>query len=312
MRTLFSVAVAIVFLTTISQAQRKLQEGFETTDTTSLPTGWTKWNAAPFPIDPESHWLVKDTNGTIPGINTARRTVARTGGRAARVSWVAGVDTNTNANGVADAWLITRRINNIAVNDTLKFWAIGGNGGTTGTYYPDTLEIWIGDQDSLPISQTLMLDLITWRNGTSTYGVFRQYKYSLRDAAGLSIFISFRYHMDVSIDGYVVFLDDVEVSGPLTDVQPSNGMPDGIALSQNYPNPFNPSTTIQWTVPTKSKVTLKIFNLLGQEVGSLVDSDMEAGEYRTTWDARGFTTGAYLYRLQVGNSVQTRKLVLVK
>ena len=154
--------------------------------------------------------------------------------------------------------------------------------------------------------------MITWRNGTSTYGVFRQYKYSLGDAAGFNIFVSFRYYTNVSVDGFAVFLDDVEVSGPLTGMEPPTGLPAEMELSQNYPNPFNPSTTIQWTVPTTSKVTLKIFNPLGQEVGTLVDSDMEAGEYRTTWDARGFTTGAYFYRLQIGNTVQTRKLVLVK
>ena len=315
MRRLFSVAVTICLLTTIAQAQRKLQEGFETSDSAHLPIGWTKWNEAPFPIDPAGHWLVQDTGRYVPGIDTVtvrRFSVARSGRKAVRVSWYAGIDTNTNAYGQADAWLITRRINNIAANDTLKFWAIGGNGGTTGTYYPDTLEIWLGDQDSLPLSQTLMLGLITWRNGTSTYGVFRQYKYSLGDAAGLNIFISFRYHTNVAADGFAVFLDDVEVSGPLTDVERSRGIPDEMTLLQNYPNPFNPSTTIQWSVPTVSKVTLKIFDPLGQEVGTLVDSDMEPGEYRTTWDARGFTTGAYFYRLQVGNAVQTRKLVLVK
>lgn len=312
MRTLLVVSFALFFLATTSEAQRKLQEGFETSDSAHLPIGWTKWNEAPFPIDPSGHWLVQDTGQAVPGIAAPRVSVARSGGKAARIPWYAGIDTNTNNYLTADAWLITRRVNNIAVNDTLKFWAIGGNGGTTGAYYRDTLEVWLGDQDSLPSSQTLMLDLITWQNGTSTYGVFQQYKYPLRDAAGLNIFISFRYHTNVSIDGFVVFLDDVEVSGPLTDVQPSTGPPSEMVLSQNYPNPFNPSTTILWTVPGASRVTLKIYNLLGQEVGTLVDSEMDPGTYRTAWDASGFPAGAYFYRLQIGNSVQTRKLVLVK
>ncbi|MEK9135868.1 MAG: T9SS type A sorting domain-containing protein, partial [Bacteroidota bacterium] len=99
---------------------------------------------------------------------------------------------------------------------------------------------------------------------------------------------------------------------PLTDVKPSLGLPDEMTLSQNYPNPFNPSTTIVWTVPTASKVTLKIYNPLGQVVGTLVDADMDPGEYATTWDATGFPAGAYFYRLQIGSQVQTRKLVLVK
>ena len=313
MRPLFSLAV-VLFLFSASHAQIRLQENFETSDSVNLPAGWSKWNQAGFPIDPESHWLVQDTGRTIPGIVTSRLTVARSGSKAARVSWIAGVDTNTNALGVADAWLITRRISNIAMNDSVKFWAIGGNGGTTGQYYPDTLEIWLGDGDSLPSSQVLQLAILTWRNGTSTYGVFRKYSFDVSPAAGLNLYVGFRYHTDVSIDGYAVFLDDVQVAGPLTDVRPSplDNLPEDLTLAQNYPNPFNPSTTIVWTVPKDAKVSLKIFNLLGQEVGTLVDATMEPGVYRTTWDASNFPAGAYFYRLQVGGESITRKLVLAK
>jgi hypothetical protein len=312
MRALFLLAVALLFLSSASHAQIKLQENFETSDSTHIPVGWTHWNEAGFPPqDSTALWTVQDTGRVIPGIVDIRRTVARSGTKAIRVSWIAGRDTG-GINRVADDWLITRRINNIAAGDSLKFWATGGNGGTTGQFYPDTLEIWIGDVDSLPASQVLMLGLITWRNGTSLYGVFKKYSYSLQDAIGFNIFVGLRYHIDVSVDGYAVHLDDIQVAGPLTEVRPSRGIPDMITLSQNYPNPFNPSTTIVWTVPTASKVTLKIYNPLGQEVGTLVDAKMDPGEYSTAWDARGFPTGAYFYRLQIGNTVQTRKLVLVK
>lgn len=312
MRTVIRFALLSIFLYAVSDAQIKLREDFETSDSLHLPQGWTSWNRAGFlPNDSLALWTVQDTGLTIPGIVETRLTVARSGSKAIRASWVAGVDTNGNLL-TADDWLITRRIYNIEAGDSLVFWAIGGNGGTTGQFYPDTLEVWITDQDSLPESQVLQLATITWRNGTSLYGVFKRYAYSVADAAGLDIFVGFRYHINVSVDGYVVFLDDVQVAGPLTGVNPNKGLPSGIVLSQNYPNPFNPSTTIQWTVPTASRVVLRIFNLLGQEVGTLVDADMEPGEYRTTWDASGFPAGAYFYKLQVGNSVQTRKLVLVK
>jgi hypothetical protein len=305
MRTLFSVAVGFCFLAGVSQAQLKLQEGFETSDSTHFPLGWTHWNEAGEILgDSAALWTVQDTGLAMPGINT-RLTVAHSGSKSVRATWWA-----YGAGNLIDDWLITRRINNISIDDTLRFWATGANGPNT-PFYPDTLEIWLGDQDSLPSSQTLLLDVITWQNG-SLYGVFRKYTYPLGVAAGLNIFVSFRYHIIVDVDGYAVQVDDIQVAGPLTDVQPPRGLPEEVLLSQNYPNPFNPSTTIQWTVPAKSMVTLKIFNLIGQEVGTLVESDMEAGEYRTTWDARGFTTGAYFYRLQVGNTVQTRKLVLVK
>jgi hypothetical protein len=314
MRALFSFVVAVVLLSAASQAQIRLQEDFETSDSTHLPLGWSTWNMAGFlPNDSLALWTVQDTGLTIPGIVTTRLTVARSGSKAIRVSWVAGVDTN-GALLTADDWLITRRITNVAVGDSLRFWAIGGNGGTTGQYYPDTLEIWLGDGDSLPSSQALQLATLTWRNGTSTYGVFQKYTFNVSDAAGLNLYVGFRYHINVSVDGYVVFLDDVQVAGPLTDVHPSplSNLPEDLTLAQNYPNPFNPSTTIVWTVPRDSRVVLKIFNLLGQEVGILVDASMEPGVYRTTWNASNFPAGAYFYRLQVGNELITRKLVLAK
>lgn len=310
MRTLFLVAVAIFMLSVSSEAQVKLQEGFETSDSTHLPLGWRTWNETGFPpYDSLALWTVQDTGLTIPGIGAVLRTVAHSGAKAIRVSWVAGVRADSSYL-VADDWLISRRINDIVQNDTLRFWAAGGN-GPLNPFFPDTLEIWLGEGDSLPSSQTLLLDVITWQSG-SLYGVFRKYTYSLQDAAGLNIFVGFRYHTDVSFDGFCVYVDDIQVAGPLTDVQAPNGLPRDISLSQNYPNPFNPSTTIMWAVPVASRVTLKIFNVLGQEIGTLVNGEMGPGEYSTAWDASRFPTGAYFYRLQVGGSVQTRKLVLVK
>ncbi len=312
MRRILPLSLLIVALTSLSFAQMKLNEGFEAADSANLPAGWSKWNRAPFPIEPESHWLVQDTGRTIIGINVARTTKARTGGKSIRVSWVAGSDSASGALGTSDAWLVTRRIRNIEPNDSLVFWAIGGNGGTTGTYYFDSLQIWIDTQDSLPVNITFPLDTITWDNSNSTYGVFKRYAYHVGIAAGNDLFVAFRYNQSVLVDGYVVYVDDVMVKGPLTSVSPRTGMPTEFSLEQNYPNPFNPSTTIAWGVPTSSRVIIRIFNLIGQEVGVLVDADMEPGFYKTTWDATGFPSGTYYYQLQVGSSLQTRKMVFLR
>ena len=90
------------------------------------------------------------------------------------------------------------------------------------------------------------------------------------------------------------------------------GLPREFALKQNYPNPFNPSTTIQYDVPTSSHVLLKVYNLLGQAVGTLVDEAKQPGRYAATWECRNLPTGVYFYRMQASEFVQTKKLILLR
>ena len=91
------------------------------------------------------------------------------------------------------------------------------------------------------------------------------------------------------------------------------GAPKAFILEQNYPNPFNPSTEIQYQVSTSDVVKLKVFDVLGQEVATLVDKEHTPGTYKASWDARGLSSGTYFYRLEVGNDfVSTKKAVLIK
>ncbi len=83
-------------------------------------------------------------------------------------------------------------------------------------------------------------------------------------------------------------------------------------LSQNYPNPFNPSTTIEFSLPKSSYTTLKIFNLLGEEVATLVSQEVSSGAHRTTWNATNMPSGIYFYRLQAGEFMETKQMLLVK
>jgi hypothetical protein len=83
-------------------------------------------------------------------------------------------------------------------------------------------------------------------------------------------------------------------------------------LYQNYPNPFNPSTTIEFDLPKTSEVTLKIFNILGEEVATLVSNRLSAGSYSYEWDASNLASGVYLYKLQAGDYVEKRKMILLK
>ncbi|MFN3695149.1 MAG: T9SS type A sorting domain-containing protein [Ignavibacterium sp.] len=89
-------------------------------------------------------------------------------------------------------------------------------------------------------------------------------------------------------------------------------LPTKFALEQNYPNPFNPNTIISWQSPVGSHQTLKVYDILGNEVATLVDEYREAGRYNFEFDASNLSSGVYLYKLQVGDFVQVRKLIFNK
>jgi hypothetical protein len=91
-----------------------------------------------------------------------------------------------------------------------------------------------------------------------------------------------------------------------------NNKPDKFELSQNYPNPFNPNTTISYAVPEVSKVTLKIYDMLGREVITLVDGTKNTGTYEVSFDASNLTSGLYIYTLTTGNFSASKKMMLLK
>ena len=84
------------------------------------------------------------------------------------------------------------------------------------------------------------------------------------------------------------------------------------ALDQNYPNPFNPSTIIKYSIKEKSNVELKIFDLLGSEIATLVNEEKAPGNYDVSFDASSLSSGVYLYTIKAGSFVQTRKMLLMK
>lgn len=98
-----------------------------------------------------------------------------------------------------------------------------------------------------------------------------------------------------------------------TDVESDeNSVPVEFALNQNYPNPFNPSTTIKFRLAKQTFVTLKVYNLIGQEVETLINGLQPAGESAAIFDASKYSTGVYFYRLQAGDFNETRKMLLLK
>ena len=98
----------------------------------------------------------------------------------------------------------------------------------------------------------------------------------------------------------------------LTAIEDKNDLPKTYALYAAYPNPFNPSTRITYSVPKLSNITIKIFDILGNNLRTLVDEEKPAGTYEVMWNADNLTSGVYFYRLQAGSFVETKKMILMK
>ncbi len=96
------------------------------------------------------------------------------------------------------------------------------------------------------------------------------------------------------------------------ELTPGSALPEMFTLEQNYPNPFNPTTRIEYSLPVQAQVTLKVYNMLGQEVMTLFSGVRQAGQYAATMDGSKLAGGLYIYRLQTGSMTITKKLVLTK
>ncbi|HKB86446.1 MAG TPA: T9SS type A sorting domain-containing protein, partial [Ignavibacteriaceae bacterium] len=91
-----------------------------------------------------------------------------------------------------------------------------------------------------------------------------------------------------------------------------NPLPTEFKLFQNYPNPFNPATKIRWQLPVSSWQTLKIYDVLGNEIVKLVDEYKPAGSYEIEFNASSLPSGVYFYKIHAGSFVQTKKMILLK
>jgi hypothetical protein len=112
---------------------------------------------------------------------------------------------------------------------------------------------------------------------------------------------------------YFIMCEDM----PLSLTQISSNIPEGFILEQNYPNPFNPSTKIRFQIPasvetTRWVVSLRIYDVSGKEVSTLVNNELKSGTYEADWDASAFSSGVYFYSIQAGDFNVTKKMVLVK
>ncbi len=147
------------------------------------------------------------------------------------------------------------------------------------------------------------------------------------EGAGLTNAILREVHFTSSNNGYVVGNGKTIVKfGEITSVENEEELPTEFSLSQNFPNPFNPSTKIRFTISTsplnpspyqgegnrERLVTLKVYDVLGNEVAILVNEEKPTGEYEVNFNGNGLTSGIYFYRLQAGSFVEIKKMVFMK
>ncbi|MCU0454134.1 MAG: T9SS type A sorting domain-containing protein, partial [Bacteroidetes bacterium] len=113
--------------------------------------------------------------------------------------------------------------------------------------------------------------------------------------------------------GWTDYNPNLRVGSTPTSVETIEGeVPRSLALEQNFPNPFNPSTVIRFALPGTEMVKLKVYDLLGREVASLVNDVLPAGQHQVTFDARGLSSGTYLYLIEAGSLRQVKRMTLIK
>ena len=154
---------------------------------------------------------------------------------------------------------------------------------------------------------------------------YQQITSELIPGAGNSAYRNEYEYVDKGLTNGVTYwykLEDVDYDGEKTQHGPISAIPTAkvrpttFQLSQNYPNPFNPLTTIRYQIPEEGKVVLGIYNLLGQPIRRLVDTEQDAGDYQVEWDGKDtggsrVGSGIYFYRLKTDGFVQVKKMVLV-
>ncbi|MCP4581506.1 MAG: T9SS type A sorting domain-containing protein [candidate division Zixibacteria bacterium] len=103
-----------------------------------------------------------------------------------------------------------------------------------------------------------------------------------------------------------------DIATSIDNQDPDKPLAHSYYLTQNYPNPFNAQTIIEYNLSTSDRVTIDIFDILGRSAGSLIEGEMPAGNHQVIWDAKGFSSGMYFYKIQAGDFVETKKMLLVK
>ena len=151
--------------------------------------------------------------------------------------------------------------------------------------------------------------------GSSSNNVSSAFQFFISSSANVDSIV---FELEISSNGIVYWMvasnDTVTMEDSVTvDIKDKfDYQPNEFALEQNYPNPFNPTTTINYSVPRTAVVTLKVYDILGREISTLVNEEKPAGNYSVNFNASNLSSDIYFYRMQAGTFVETKKLTLLK
>jgi hypothetical protein len=265
-----------------------LNESFDNTPNGQLPAGWSQVS-----VD-------SGVNSDIfRGGATIWQAISRTG---ISTHTGSGVCVNAyNSSGAANNdWLILPRVPALDPPLSLSYWV-----SSQDTRHLESFEIRLsttgnnlGDFSQLIASTE------------NTPHLWTAYTHDLSAYAGAPFYVAVHY---TSVNEYLIKLDDVELTGTrLAADERGADLPADFQFTGNYPNPFNSQTDFHFDLPRPERVSLILYNMLGQDVACLVQQPLNAGTHVVTFNAGSLTSGVYFARLSAGRFNQTRKVVLVK
>jgi len=203
-------------------------------------------------------------------------------------------------------WIVTLLVVVTTANAAIHVVQFGGSFGFT--YSPNSLNVsvgdtikWEGDFSMHPLSSTSV------PAGASSFHQASGSVFTYPVTSSGSYLYQCDFHFSIGMTGSFTASAATGIENDRTSFGP-----DAFKLGQNFPNPFNPTTTISFDIPFQTYVSIKVYNLVGQEVATIMSGNMAAGSYTKIWNAEAMPSGVYFYRLQSGSVTDTRKLILLK
>jgi photosystem II stability/assembly factor-like uncharacterized protein len=230
----------------------------------------------------------------------------------------------TNTGGLTWSYLAretTNSLSGIFFTDSLNGYVVGGSGTLLMTTNGGKSWKSVETETSNDLNKICFRDknigfivgdlgtILSTTNGGESWR--REYSGTSYDLYGISVMdsvvlaVGFNGNILRKIIPFETIIDTTTIDTTLT-------IPTDYQLKQNYPNPFNPTTTIEYSIPKQSKVTVKVFDLLGREIATLVDEEKTAGNYMIDFNGSNLSSGIYFYRLDAGGFSETKKLILIK